>query len=79
VDSCNRAVSCAGGCIWDCARSYKANWVCGLVKSDVDTQNVKTDTTRLENYFCGIGWNCPRVADGVRRVQSLQFNAGTVF
>jgi hypothetical protein len=37
------------------------------------TQNVKTDTTGLENYFCGIDWNCPRVADGVRRVQSLQF------
>lgn len=47
--------------------------------SEADTQNVNSDTTRLENYFCGIGWNCLRIADGVGRVQSLQFNAGTVF
>jgi len=40
----------------------KANWLCGLVMSDADTQNVKTDTSRLENYFRGIDWNCPRYA-----------------
>ena len=38
----------------------------------------EADTSRLENYFCGIGCNCPRIADSVRRAQILQFNAGSV-
>jgi len=39
----------AGGCIWGSVRSYKANCLCELVMSEADTQNVKTDTTGLEN------------------------------